>query len=193
LRYNGSPNTWGFACHLASKDGCDLVRPELEAHCDEPPCRQATSPTTAPPGAASPSRSTHTTFRSEAEGVAIPCSTDSATAMASPSPSATIPPARRNGTPWSAGCSAISARTGPGDHSSYETILNHLCTTTTTTGLKVKAYLVTTDYPTGIKTSDEDMALRQIAPHDTQPARNYTLSPRSRRPSNNPKLLLRQH
>jgi hypothetical protein len=62
---------------------------------------------------------------------------------------------------------------------SYETILNYLRTTTTATGLKVKAYLVTTDYPTGIKTADEEMAQLQIRPHETQPARNYTLSPRA--------------
>ena len=61
---------------------------------------------------------------------------------------------------------------------SYETILNYLRTTTTTTGLQVKAYLVTTDYPTGIKTSDEKMTQLRLRPHDTQPNRNYTLTPR---------------
>jgi Rhodopirellula transposase DDE domain len=61
----------------------------------------------------------------------------------------------------------------------YETILNYIRTTTTTTGLKVKAYLVTTDYPTGVTTTDEEMAQLQIRPHDTQPARNYTLGPRT--------------
>jgi Rhodopirellula transposase DDE domain len=61
---------------------------------------------------------------------------------------------------------------------SYETILNYIRTTTTTTGLRVKAYLVTTDYPTGVKTSDKEMDELQLQPHNTQPARNYTLSPR---------------
>jgi Rhodopirellula transposase DDE domain len=61
---------------------------------------------------------------------------------------------------------------------SYETVLNYISTTTTTTGLRVKAYLVTTDYPTGVRTSDEEMAALCISPHDTQPARNYTISPR---------------
>jgi hypothetical protein len=61
---------------------------------------------------------------------------------------------------------------------SYETVLNYISTTTTTTGLQVKAYLVTTDYPTGVKISDEEMRGLQLRPHDTQPARNYTLSPR---------------
>ena len=61
---------------------------------------------------------------------------------------------------------------------SYETILNYIATTTTTTGLSVKAYLVPTDYPTGVKISDEEMAELQLRLHDTQPARNYTISPR---------------
>jgi hypothetical protein len=61
---------------------------------------------------------------------------------------------------------------------SYETILNHASTTCTTTGLKVSAYLVNTDYPTGIKVSDHDMQQLLLQPHDTQPTRNYTLSPR---------------
>ena len=61
---------------------------------------------------------------------------------------------------------------------SYETVLNYIRTTTTATGLRVKSYLVTTDYPTGVKTSDEEMAQLRISPHDTQPARNYTLRPR---------------
>jgi hypothetical protein len=60
---------------------------------------------------------------------------------------------------------------------SYDTILNHTRTTTTATGLQVKAYLVTNHYPTGIKTSDHQMDQLQLRPHDTQPARNYTLSP----------------
>jgi len=60
---------------------------------------------------------------------------------------------------------------------SYETILNYARTTRTTTGLEVNAYLVKTDYPTGVKISDQDMDQLQLRPHDTQPTRNYTLSP----------------
>jgi len=60
---------------------------------------------------------------------------------------------------------------------SYETILNYTRTTRTTTGLEVNAYLVKTDYPTGVKISDQDMDQLQLRPHDTQPTRNYTLSP----------------
>ena len=61
---------------------------------------------------------------------------------------------------------------------SYETILNRIRTTTTSTGLSAKAYLVEKQYQLGQKVSDEEMALLALLPHDVQPARNYTLSPR---------------
>ena len=61
---------------------------------------------------------------------------------------------------------------------SYQTILNHARTTRTKTGLKINAYLVNTNYPTGVKISDQQMAQLRLRPHDTQPTRNYTLSPR---------------
>ncbi len=61
---------------------------------------------------------------------------------------------------------------------SYETILNYASTTRTSTGLRVNAYLVNTDYPQGVKVSDREMEQLQLRPHDTQPTRNYTLSPR---------------
>lgn len=61
---------------------------------------------------------------------------------------------------------------------SYETILNYASTTRTTTGLKVNSYLVNTDYPKGVKVTDQEMEQLQLHPHDTQPIRNYTLSPR---------------
>jgi hypothetical protein len=61
---------------------------------------------------------------------------------------------------------------------SYETVLNYARTTRTKTGLGVNAYLVKTDYPTGIKVSDKEMDQLQLRPHDTQPTRNYTLIPR---------------
>jgi hypothetical protein len=60
----------------------------------------------------------------------------------------------------------------------YETILNYIRTTRTKTGLRVKAYLVQKDYPTGVKITNEEMAELAVAPHKTQPARNYTISPR---------------
>ena len=61
---------------------------------------------------------------------------------------------------------------------SYQTILNYARTTRTSTGLQVSAYLVDTDYPTGVKISDQAMSQLHLRPHDTQPTRNYTLSPR---------------
>jgi Rhodopirellula transposase DDE domain len=61
---------------------------------------------------------------------------------------------------------------------SHETILKYLRTTRTSTGLRVNAYLVDAPYPTGVKVSDEEMETLRLRPHDTQPARNYTLSPR---------------
>jgi hypothetical protein len=60
----------------------------------------------------------------------------------------------------------------------YETVLNYLSTTRTRTGLRVDAHLVEDHYPTGIKVSDEEMDQLAIRRHDTQPARNYTISPR---------------
>jgi hypothetical protein len=62
---------------------------------------------------------------------------------------------------------------------SYQTILNYARTTRTTTGLHIDAYLVQANYPTGVQISDADIKQLQIQPHDTQPTRNYTLSPRS--------------
>lgn len=61
----------------------------------------------------------------------------------------------------------------------YDTILNYARTTTTKTALKINAHLVSTDYPTGVKISDEAMAELQFRPHDTQPQRNYTITPRN--------------
>jgi Rhodopirellula transposase DDE domain len=61
---------------------------------------------------------------------------------------------------------------------SYQTILNYARTTRTSTGLQVSAYLVDTDHPTGVKISDQATRQLHLRPHDTQPTRNYTLSPR---------------
>lgn len=61
---------------------------------------------------------------------------------------------------------------------SYETILNYIRTTQTTTGLKVKAYLTTRKYETGVKVSDEALSALSLRAHKTQPRRNYTLKPR---------------
>lgn len=61
---------------------------------------------------------------------------------------------------------------------SYQTILKYIRTTKTSTGLKVKAQLVTKTYKTGIKISDEEMSTLSLHPHKIQPNRNYTLRPR---------------
>lgn len=61
---------------------------------------------------------------------------------------------------------------------SYETILRYARSTTTSSGLRVKAYLVPKHYPKGAAVSDQAMAELRLHRHDTQPERNYTLSPR---------------
>ena len=61
----------------------------------------------------------------------------------------------------------------------YATILNHIRTTTTATGLSVVAQLVEQEYPTGVKIADAEFASIALQPHQTQPLRNYTICPRS--------------
>jgi hypothetical protein len=61
---------------------------------------------------------------------------------------------------------------------SYETLIKYARSTTTSTALKVRAYLVRKDYRNGVKITDKEMAKLRLRPHDTQPARNYTVSPR---------------
>jgi hypothetical protein len=60
----------------------------------------------------------------------------------------------------------------------YETILKYLRSTTTSTGLKVKAHFVQKNYVKGMKVSDEQMRSLRIKQHPILSARNYTLSPR---------------
>ena len=62
---------------------------------------------------------------------------------------------------------------------SYRTILNHIRTTTTDTGLCVTAQLVDQEYPKGVKISDAQFASIALEPHQIQPLRNYTIRPRS--------------
>lgn len=59
---------------------------------------------------------------------------------------------------------------------SYEVALKYIATTTTTTGLKVKAYLDERDYPK-VTVTDDEMDAIELQPHTTQPSRNYTISP----------------
>jgi Rhodopirellula transposase DDE domain len=62
---------------------------------------------------------------------------------------------------------------------SYDTILHHLQTTKTKTGLRVSAHLVDQDYPRGVKIAPADFATMALAPHEIQPRLNYTIRPRS--------------
>jgi len=59
----------------------------------------------------------------------------------------------------------------------YETILNYISTTRTSTGLKVKAYFDTRDYPKGVDISKQQMGQIRIEKHKTLPAWNYTIAP----------------
>jgi hypothetical protein len=59
---------------------------------------------------------------------------------------------------------------------SHEVALKYIATTTTTTGLTVKAYLDEREYPK-VTITDEEMDAIELRPHDTQPSRNYTISP----------------
>ncbi len=61
---------------------------------------------------------------------------------------------------------------------SYETVLNHIGTTRTATGLRVTAQLVTQDYAKGVKIPDALMVTLDLRPHEVQPLRNYTVHPR---------------
>jgi hypothetical protein len=60
---------------------------------------------------------------------------------------------------------------------SYETILNHLRTTTTSTGLRVRAHLVRRTYRIGKKIWNAQIKQLPIKKHDVHPQWNYTLSP----------------
>lgn len=60
----------------------------------------------------------------------------------------------------------------------YETVVNYIQTTRTKTGLRVDAHLIQTHYPTRVKISDKEMKDLSLRHHDTQPSRNYTISPR---------------
>ena len=59
---------------------------------------------------------------------------------------------------------------------SHELAVKYISTTTTVTGLTVKAYLDERTYQTTTVTNEE-MAALTLQPHDTQPSRNYTISP----------------
>lgn len=60
---------------------------------------------------------------------------------------------------------------------SYETVLKYLRTTTTETGLSVRARLVRKHYATGERISNSQMAQLRLTRHATNPDWNYTLAP----------------
>ena len=62
--------------------------------------------------------------------------------------------------------------------SSYETIINYIKTTTTKTGLTVKATLVKTQYDKGIRVSKIEFKRLAILNHSILPRWNYTIGPR---------------
>ena len=63
-----------------------------------------------------------------------------------------------------------------------ETILNYLSTTTTRTGLTVKATLVEEVYERGIKISADDMNQLNITRNEAIPQWNYTIQPQLKEP-----------
>jgi hypothetical protein len=65
---------------------------------------------------------------------------------------------------------------------SYETILNHIRTTTSTTGFCCQAELDPTQYETEKKVSNKDFALLHWRPHKRFPHWNYTIYPRTPKP-----------
>ena len=60
---------------------------------------------------------------------------------------------------------------------SYETIVKYIQTTKTSTGLVVKASLITKNYEKGERISATDMAQLALTMHKTLPNWNYTLQP----------------
>jgi hypothetical protein len=60
---------------------------------------------------------------------------------------------------------------------SYQTILNHIRTTRTTTGLRVRAHLVRRYYKKKTRISDAEMRDLRVAPNKALPKWNYTLRP----------------
>ena len=59
----------------------------------------------------------------------------------------------------------------------YETILNYLRTTTTATGLRVRAHLDRRRYPKELKISNQQMQTLSITNHETLPRWNYIIQP----------------
>jgi hypothetical protein len=60
---------------------------------------------------------------------------------------------------------------------SHEVIVNLIAHTTTAKGLKVKAELDVSTYPSGIKVSDEDLEMLHVHPAKFHGDWNYTIKP----------------
>jgi hypothetical protein len=60
---------------------------------------------------------------------------------------------------------------------SYATVLKYIRTTTTSTGLRVRAVLMRKQYRKGVKVSDAKMKCARIRRHQRMPAWNYTIKP----------------
>jgi hypothetical protein len=60
---------------------------------------------------------------------------------------------------------------------SHEAIVNLIASTTTKTGLTVKAAMDTNTYETGIKVSDAELAQVRLTPADFHGDWNYTITP----------------
>ena len=60
---------------------------------------------------------------------------------------------------------------------SYETVVNYIRSTTTKTGLAVKAHLAERQYETGVKITDAQMKQLHVTWHESLPRWNYTLAP----------------
>jgi transposase len=69
---------------------------------------------------------------------------------------------------------------------SYETVVNLIGTTTTRTGLRVKARLDRRQYQSGVKVPKKEMEQLRIIPHGTLPRWNYTIRPRPKVPGATP-------
>ncbi len=59
---------------------------------------------------------------------------------------------------------------------SYQTVVNLIGGTRTTSGLRIKARLDTKEYEKGIKITEEQMSSINIEPHKTHPVWNYTIA-----------------
>lgn len=62
---------------------------------------------------------------------------------------------------------------------SYETILNYIRSTETRAGLRVKAYLDPTPYPTQVRVPEAVFAAIRCREHPTLPEWNYTITPKN--------------